>query len=69
MSTTTTLILVVLVNNPQQSYNGFVPHPNILIKSTSILHVMEEDEFEWNQVWVNLYWPEVDVLIMIYKEE
>jgi len=30
---------------------------------------MDDDEFEWSQGWVDLYWAEVDETLRIRKEE
>jgi len=30
---------------------------------------MEDDEFEWNQCWIDLYWAEADKTLKIREEE
>jgi len=30
---------------------------------------MEDDKFEWNQHWINLYWAEADETLRIREEE
>ena len=30
---------------------------------------MEDDEFEWTQGWVDLYWAEVDETLRVREEE
>ena len=60
MTTTFARILTVPEDDPHRSYDGFAPHPEVPIESTSILYAMEDDEFEWTQGWIDLYWAEVD---------
>jgi len=69
MTTTFARIPTVLEDDPCRSYDGFAPHPEVPIESTSILYAMDDDEFEWSQSWVDLYWVEVDETLRIWEEE
>ena len=69
MTTTFARIPTVPEDDPRRSYDGFTPHPEVPIESTSILYAMEDDEFEWNQGWIDLYWAEVDETLRIREEE
>ena len=69
MTTTFARIPTVPEDDPQRSYDGFAPHPEVPIESTSILYAMEDNEFEWTQGWIDLYWSEVDETLRIREEE
>jgi len=69
MTTTNGCIPTVPEDNPRCSYDGFALHPDIPVKSTSILYTMEDNEFEWNQHWINLYWAKADKTLRIREEE
>ena len=69
MTTTFARIPTVPEDDPRRSYDGFAPHPEVPIESTSILYAMEDDEFEWTQDWIDLYWVEVDETLRIREEE
>ena len=69
MTTTYARIQTVPEDDPRRSYDGFAPHPEVPIESTSILYAMEDDEFEWTQGWVDLYWAEVDETLRVREEE
>ena len=69
MTTTFARIPTVPEDDPRRSYDGFAPHPEVPIESTSILYAMEDDEFEWTQGWIDLYWAEVDETLRIREEE
>ena len=56
-------------DDARRSYDGFAPHPEVPIESTSILYAMDDDKFEWSQGWVDLYWAEVDKTLRIREEE
>ena len=69
MTTTYTCIQTVSEDDPRRSYDGFAPHPEVPIESTSILYAMEDEEFEWNRGWIDLYWAEVDETLRVREEE
>jgi len=69
MTTTFVHIPTVPEDDPRRSYDGFAPHPEVPIELTNILYAMEDDEFEWNQGWIDLYWAEVDETLRIRGEE
>ena len=69
MTTTFARILTVPKDDPRRSYDGFAPHPEVPIESTSILYAMDDDEFKWSQGWIDLYWSEVDETLRIREEE
>jgi len=69
MTTTFACIPTASEDDPHCSYDGFALHPEVPIESTSILYAMEDDEFEWNQGWINLYGAEVDETLRVREEE
>ena len=69
MTTMFARIPTVLKDDPRRSYDGFAPHPEVPIESTSILYAMDDDEFEWSQGWIDLYWAEVDEMLRVREEE
>ena len=69
MTTTYERIQTVSEDDPRHSYDGFAQHLEVLIESTSILYAMEDEEFEWNQSWIDLYWVEVDKTLRVREEE
>ena len=69
MTTTFARIPTVPKDDPRRSYDGFAPHPEVPIESTSILYAMDDDEFEWSQGWIDLYWAEVDETLRVREEE
>ena len=69
MTNNNTAILVVLMDNPQHTYDRFRQHPDVPIESTSILHTMEDDKYEWNQRWIDLYWAEADMMFAMWERE
>ena len=69
MSATFGSIPSVPSDDPCRAYDGFVPHPDVPVESTSILAVMDDEEFEWSQGWINQYWEEADEVVRIRNEE
>jgi len=69
MTTTYARIQTVPEDDPRRRYDGFAPHPEVPIESTSILYAMEDEEFEWTQDWIDLYWAEVEETLRIREEE
>jgi len=50
-------------------HDGFAPHPNVLVESTSLLAAMDCDDFKRDQGWIDQYWQEADEVIRIRNEE
>jgi len=69
MSATFGSLPTVSSDDPRRTYDGFAPHPEVPVESTSILAAMEDDEFEWTQGWIDQYWEEADEMIRIRNEE
>ena len=69
MSATFGSLPTVSSDDPRRTYDGFAPHPEVPVESTSILAAMEDDEFEWTQGWIDQYWEEADEVIRIRNEE
>jgi len=69
MTTTIRHILTVLENDLQCTYDGFASHPDVPIESTSIFCAIEDNEFEWTQPWIILYWTEGDLTLFLQEEE
>ena len=69
MSTTFGSLPVVPSDDPRRTYDGFAPHPDVPVESTSILAAMEDEEFEWSQEWIDQYWKDADEVIRIRNEE
>jgi len=36
-----------------------MPHPDILVELTYILVAIDNEDFEWDQEWINQYWDEI----------
>ena len=59
---------VVPSDDPRRAYDGFAPHLDVPVESTSILAAMEDEEFEWSQEWIDQYWEEADEIVRIRNE-
>jgi len=59
----------VLENDIQCSYDGFPPHLDVPVESTSFLAAMEDNTFEWDQGWIDQWWEEADKTVRIRNEE
>ena len=69
MSATFGSLPTVPSDDPCRAYDGFVPHPDVPVESTSILAAMDDEEFEWTQGWIDQYWEEADEVVRIRNEE
>ena len=69
MSATFGSLPTVPSDDPRRVYDGFAPHPDVPLESTSILAAMDDEEFEWTQGWIEQYWEEVDEVIRMRNEE
>ena len=69
MSATFGSIPTVPSDDPRRAYDGFTPHPDVPVESTSILATMDDEEFEWTQGWIDQYWEEADEVVRMRNEE